>query len=151
MLNGAPSEYFYQTDLKKNPDTTWNIITNALNNKYNIGADTPSKTIFGLAKAHAHTVIGAFTLKDTNGKVAARLLRIRNPWAKDVYTGPWNDADSKWTAAFKAQVPYAKDANDGGFYIDVSDFVNGFTYFSVNYVHDNWAHSKYEVLNDNGA
>ena len=25
-----------------------------------------------------------------------KLIRIRNPWGAETYTGPWRDADSRW-------------------------------------------------------
>jgi hypothetical protein len=73
-----------------------------LANKYLVGVDTSSSPPFSLGESHAYSVLGTYPLKDSNGNVVYRLLRIRNPWATDSYSGPWKDGDSRWTAAFKA-------------------------------------------------
>lgn len=99
---------------------------------------------------HAYSVVGAYELKDVYGNVQKRLFRIRNPWGQDVYSGPWNDADtSRWTTAYKSQVPYV-NSNDGYFFIEPSDFVNTFSYFQVNYFTDSWKVNYYERKNDDG-
>jgi len=49
---------------------------------------------------------------------------VRDPHGTDAkYTGPWNDNDTRWTAAFKAQVPYVQNINDGIFFMDERDVV----------------------------
>ena len=127
------------------------MITDAVAHKYLIGVDTNGSTLFGLPGSHAYTVMGAYPIKDAAGKVVARLMHVRNPWAMDYYSGPWNDGDTtRWTAANKAQVPYV-NGNDGSFFIEVADFVKAFYYFQIGYVHDDWNRSYYEVTNDNGA
>jgi len=80
--------------------------------------------------------------------VIARLYHIRNPWNVDKYTGPWNDTDSRWTPALRAQVPYINNTNDGGFFIEEKEFVYAFNYFTLGYIRDGWNNSYYEVLND---
>lgn len=75
---------------------------------------------------------------------------MRNPWGTDTFNGPWSDSDSRWTAAYKAQVPYS-NSNDGFFFIEASDFVNGFSYFQVNFFSDNWNVNYYERKNDDGS
>lgn len=97
-----------------------------------MGCDTPSSTMYSLVAGHAHTILDYWTLKDVFGNVQYRLLRIRNPWGSDSYTGPWSDGDSRWTTWYKSQVPYA-NSNEGNFFMEVSDFVKAFYYFTVNY------------------
>jgi len=89
-------------------------------------------------------------LKDSKGKVVYRLYQIRNPYNTDVYNGPWSDNDGKWTDSFKSQVPYVKNTNDGAFFMEEHDFVNAYSYFSINHVHDDYVHSWYEQTGDNG-
>lgn len=101
--------------------------------------------------SHAYSVLGAYQLKDTNGNVVHTLFRVRNPWGYDVYTSQWADKGSAWTSAYKAQVPYSENTNDGIFFIEDTDFVNAFYYYQIGYVHDNYAHSYYSKTNDNGA
>lgn len=76
------------------------------------------------------------------------MLRVRNPWNTDNYSGPWGDSSSLWTAEYKAQVPYKSNYNDGVFFIDQDSFKTGFYYYQINHVHNDWSHSYYEVVGD---
>jgi hypothetical protein len=118
---------------------------------YLVGCDTSSSTEFNLPEGHAYTILGTYNLTDTTGAVAHRLYRVRNPWGIDVYNGPWCDGSSLWTDAYKAQVPYVYNTNDGAFFIEDKDLVNAFYYYQIGYVHDDYAHSYYSKTNDTGA
>lgn len=113
--------------------------------------DTSSSSLYNLPRSHAYTVLGTYYLKDTNGNVVQRLYRVRNPWAIDMFNGPWCDSSSLWTEAYKAQVPYASNKNDGAFFISDADFVKSFYDYQIAYVHDDYAHSYYSKTGDNGA
>lgn len=129
MINGAPATFYYFSKLNYNTDTVWNMLNDALAKQYLIGVDTTSSTLFGLGASHAYTVMGAYPIKDTNNNVVARLIHVRNPWNIDSFSGPWSDGSSQWTDAYKKQVPYINNKNDGGFFIEVSDLVRAFYYF----------------------
>ena len=90
------------SSISYNADTAWNDITAALAKNYLVGCDTGSSSRFSLPASHAYTVMGAYQLKDTSGRVVQRLYRVRNPWGTDVYNGPWSDGSSLWTSAYKA-------------------------------------------------
>ena len=97
--------------------------------------------------SHAYSLIGAYTLKDKSGKVAHKLYMIRNPWGRDhgLWSGPWNDKDTKnWTEEFKKQVPY-KDEEDGFFFVEDKDFVKAFNGFTISYYSNDKHSSHYEV------
>lgn len=68
---------------------------------------------------------------------------MRNPWARELYKGPWADNDPRWTAEIKKQVPYI-NANDGSFFMSPEDFIKGFRYFTVTYYVDGNTVSYYE-------
>ncbi len=119
-------------------NSAWTTISNALAKGNLVGVDTSSAyNPYGLAAGHAHSILGVYLLKDQYGTVKNRLYRIRNPWGTDSYTGPWNDADTRWTALYKSQVPYVK-ANDGFFFMEDSDLIKGFYYFTINYFNKGW-------------
>ena len=80
--------------------TAYSYISSALSSNYLVGVDTASSPPYGLVAGHAHTVVGAYQLKDQYGNVQYSMVRIRNPWGIDSYTGPWCDGDSRWTAAY---------------------------------------------------
>ena len=55
------------------------------------GSDTTYNS-YNLPNGHAYSLLGAYAIKDSNGNVVNRLLRIRNPWGNDHnYNGTWND------------------------------------------------------------
>ena len=57
----------------------------------------------GLPGGHAYTVLGAAELKLDDGSVI-ELVKMRNPWGNEAYTGPWSDSDSVWTDGYRAQL-----------------------------------------------
>lgn len=137
-LSGAPGRQLQFSSVGYNAATVWNEVTSALRANYLIGVNTAAATKYSLPGSHAYTVLGAYELKDTNGNVVHRLYRVRNPWSTDNFNGPWADSSSLWTAAFKAQVPYASNAYDGAFFIADTDFVLGFSYIEIGLAHDDW-------------
>ena len=78
-----------------------------------------------LVTGHAYTLLGIQELKK-NGKVVEQLIKLRNPWGKEQYNGPWNDKDPQWTDDFKKQA-HMTIADDGIFYIPLKDFKMAFT------------------------
>ena len=47
---------------------------------------------YGLVGSHAYTLLGAADLKEGN-KTVHKLIKVRNPWGHEMYTGPWRDDD----------------------------------------------------------
>jgi hypothetical protein len=80
------------------------------------------------------------------------LIRMRNPWDKEQYSGPYKDSDPFWNDAdYRAQVNMTK-ANDGLFFMDVASFKDGFGYFFVNHYNGGlWKHTQAESINDAGT
>ncbi len=80
----------------------WNILSTAFSKGYVADGAVGSSNLVGLPTGHAYTILGTYTLKDTAGTVTNRLIRIRNPWGQDVYTGNWHDGDTtRWTTLAK--------------------------------------------------
>lgn len=91
------------SSINNDPNQAWNLIVNAVNNGFLIGADTSSSPPFGMVGGHAYSVVSTHEIKDSTGVVRNRLFRIKNPWGQDVYNGPWNDGDTaRWTTFNKA-------------------------------------------------
>jgi len=62
----------------------------------------------GIAMSHAYSMLAAFTMTDASN-VAHKMLLLRNPWGTTGYSAGWNHADTAWTDALVAQVPYSID------------------------------------------
>lgn len=86
----------------------------------------------GLPGKHAYTVLGTHRLIDCNGNEIEQLVKLRNPWAKEKYTGPWNDNDSNWTEEFFNQVNHTNN-DDGVFFMPMINYKEGFdgSYFAM--------------------
>lgn len=54
-----------------------------------------------LVTGHSYTLLGIQELTE-GGEVVHQLIKLRNPWGKEQYQGPWNDKDEQWTEEFKA-------------------------------------------------
>ena len=64
-----------------------------------------------------------------------RLVKVRNPWGSEVYSGPWCDECAEWddvSQEVKDSLSFTS-ANDGVFYISVEDYHLGFTGTSINF------------------
>lgn len=71
---------------------------------------------YGLVTGHLYTVLGSHTL--SNG---AELVKMRNPWGVEKYNGPYNDNDTRWSDALKAEVNLVS-ADDGIFWMELEGF-----------------------------
>lgn len=140
VLTGAPS-YRY-TSSSQSESELWDILKKADDNKYVLTAASMDG-LYGLAKGHAYSLIGVYEIKSSTGSIVERLVHMRNPWKSESYNGPWRDGDSIWTTAYKAQVPY-KSGNDGNFFIPLSYFKSGFSYYTLTYYKDDFEVSYYE-------
>ena len=98
MLLGAPYESFYQADYTA--DEIWTLIRagearNAMitTGSYLGDGNDQLNNRNGVPYAHAFTVLQTLTLKDG----AIKLVKIRNPWNFEFYSGDWSDQSHKWT------------------------------------------------------
>jgi hypothetical protein len=86
----------------KTGDQAFSEIQAAKNRGFLVGCDTSGSSLYGLATSHAYMVLGTYEIKSTSGATVAKLLRVRNPWNIDTYSGPWCDSCSDWTDAYRA-------------------------------------------------
>ena len=99
----------------------------------------------GVISGHAYSLISIHEIKK-NGK-PVRLLKLRNPWGTGEWTGDWSDNSPLWTPQLRQDVGCV-EADDGAFYIELSDYVQHFSWTSVccdsnpgKYVHSSIYHS----------
>mmetsp|Transcript_90420 Transcript_90420/g.165901 ORF Transcript_90420/g.165901 Transcript_90420/m.165901 type:complete len:896 (-) Transcript_90420:166-2853(-) len=72
----------------------------------------------GLVGGHAYSVL---KVVEACGN---QLVLCRNPWGTGEWTGKWSDRSDAWTDEMLAAVgPKFKRADDGGFFMDIADFV----------------------------
>lgn len=79
-------------------NTIWQILS-ASTAPYNAISGGVLKSIHGLKAGHIYTILDTQEI-DSNGK-KERVIKLRNPWSKESYTGPWSDNDPRWNDQIK--------------------------------------------------
>jgi hypothetical protein len=93
-LTGMPTHNFPLTRLKYSDDKLFGVISNWDKKRYVMGASC-QHSIHNLVPNHAYSLIGAYEVKDNRGAVH-KLFKMRNPWGKERYNGPFSDDDTKF-------------------------------------------------------
>ena len=130
MLTGAPSERYHHTD--KTALEVWDLIREAEANGNMLSSSTPGTTNtktsdLGIVGNHVYTIL------DTSEAFGKRLIRMRNPWGRETYSGPWRDDDaSNWDLGLRYLVDYA-DENEGIFWIDYLTYHSEFLSTTVHF------------------
>lgn len=60
------------------------------------GTGVETSSTFGLISGHVYTLLDIVQLEG-----GPTLAKLRNPWSKERYIGPWSDDDSRWTDAWR--------------------------------------------------
>jgi calpain-5 len=103
---------------------------------YREGAASEAKLDNGLLAGHAYSVLDVknpVTEKGFLGLIGNKrqvLLKVRNPWGEQEWTGAWSDGAPEWTAAIRKQLKH-EVKNDGIFWMDMVDFFANFNRLSV--------------------
>lgn len=93
---------------------------------------------YNFVTGHVYTILG--TVKLTGGP---QLVKVRNPWGSEKYSGPFSDDSSKWTAAWKKEAGWV-DADDGKFFMPVDVFKRAYTTY-VTLMYQDWKTARKEV------
>lgn len=59
--------------------------------------------IAGLSSGHAYSLLDIKELTWSDGTLAHRIAKMRNPWNKEDYRGKWSDFDPAWSEEWKKQ------------------------------------------------
>lgn len=82
------------------------------------------KSATGLYSGHAYSVTGIEQLRGTQH----HLMRLRNPWGKSEWNGPWSDGSKEWDSvpdSVKREIDFEK-LEDGEFWISFEDWLKNF-------------------------
>ena len=105
-LYGAPVKEM--THKNYTADTLWKEIQDAITrgDVTTVGSPgTPTgshdeKQANGISYNHAFTLLGLKEVTDAAGN-KIKLVKIRNPWGAEEYTGDYSDKSTKWTPALR--------------------------------------------------
>lgn len=145
-LTGAPADQYDHNefnaqeifDIIKEAEAAGNMVSAST-------ADAPggntARSARGIVQDHVYTVLGVI---EAEGE---QLLRIRNPWGEESYSGSWSDDSNLWTDSIRSKVEYV-DENDGVFFIDYITFHQEIAVTSVSYDTTNLKQAYYLVEDD---
>lgn len=144
-LSGAPYTSYGHSDYSQ--DEIWAHLHDADGNDKIIqvntnGSNNDYTDWQGLVNGHAYTVLGCVEL--TSGD---KLVKMRNPWASELYTGAWCDKCSEWNDVTKDEAGWV-DADDGMFFMSISAFHTTFDYTHVTEDVGDWSSDHFLMLND---
>ncbi|XP_049332708.1 calpain-9 [Astyanax mexicanus] len=95
------------------------------------------KNELGILFKHAYTVTGLETVRTKYGPV--ELVRVRNPWGKVEWEGPWSDSKGvEWRSVSREEHQRLDRVavEDGEFWMSVSDFRQNFEVMEVCHLSD---------------
>lgn len=95
------------------------------------------RPLYNLEPSHDYSLIGAYELD------GHKVLKMRNPWHSEKYTGPWSDKDKRWTPELRKQVGSVVE-NDGIFFFPAEDFMKAFRSIDIGYYDENWKQVTYK-------
>ncbi|KAM6977912.1 calpain-2 catalytic subunit-like [Aplochiton taeniatus] len=124
--------------LGKAPPFLFQIIQRALGKGALLGCsisitnsdDSEKTTPLKLVKGHAYSITGAEEVHMRGTPV--ELVRIRNPWGKVEWSGPWSDDSEEWDAVLpeeKTKLDYS--AEDGEFWMAYSELLKQFSKLEI--------------------
>ncbi|XP_061645943.1 calpain-1 catalytic subunit-like isoform X2 [Phyllopteryx taeniolatus] len=124
--------------LDKPPSQLFQIIRRALKLGSLLGCsiditnayEKEATTNLQLVKGHAYSVTGAEEVHFRGTLVP--LVRIRNPWGKVEWAGPWSDGSSEWkyvNGQDKSKLNHV--AEDGEFWMSYLDFIRQFSMLEI--------------------
>ncbi|XP_075194082.1 calpain-2 catalytic subunit-like [Anomaloglossus baeobatrachus] len=124
-FSGGVSEKFINA-----PDGLFQKIQTALRQKSFVGCNStaPDQSGFSasISRKHLYSIIRVEEV--TYGETKEQLIKIRNPYGNEEWTGKWNDKSEEWN---KLDPLIRKDLNsqkeDGEFWMPFSEFVKEFT------------------------
>jgi len=142
-LTGAPTRIVWNDD----PEL-WDLIVDAVKNDYLLTAGAADEDQMdkyfqtqGMVVGHAYTLLGCYEV------LGEKLVKVRNPWGKGEWEGPWGDKDPIWnklSLAEKAEIGYL-DKDDGSFFMSFELFKHIYSDTQICMVHDDYIYTSCEI------
>ena len=78
------------------------------------------------------------------------MIKMRNPWASELYHGPWCDDCDEWNTT-GADTVTRTAADDGVFFMDLDTYMTTFdvTHFTRDTSEAGWSEDHFLMLDDN--
>ncbi|CAE7642131.1 sol [Symbiodinium sp. CCMP2592] len=133
ILTGWPCEAIQFEKEEFDADILWATVCTSRDAKFLMTVSTRSNKsrseedirAAGLVPNHAYSLIDVFDVLDSRGD-RLRLLKIRNPHAKDRWRGSWSETSHLWTPELREQLGCQKASQAGMFFMCFGDFLRWF-------------------------
>ncbi|XP_008311285.1 calpain-3b isoform X2 [Cynoglossus semilaevis] len=133
-FTGGVTEFF---DLDEAPKELYSIMRKGLQRGSLMGcaidvtsaSEMESRTQQGLIRGHAYSIIGLEECDQVAKDTKIRLIRLRNPWGRVLWKGPWNATSNEWSTISIADKENLKKqtVESSEFWMSFTDFKRNFT------------------------
>eukprot|EP00106_Octopus_bimaculoides_P008704 XP_014776146.1 PREDICTED: calpain-A-like [Octopus bimaculoides] len=136
LLTGGVSEYIRFEDV--DPAEIFELLSRmqAMNSMFSCailgpGETTEGKTKEGLFTIHAYCLIKLAKVQYQGKEVG--LVKLRNPWGKKEWNGPWSDSSEEWNGLTEEERKRTnlEVKDDGEFWMDIHDLVKHFSFVDM--------------------
>lgn len=147
-LAGSPSDY--QVHNRVSMEQIWSSLVEHDSNDDLIFFNTPvwpdgaATNACGLATGHTYVVLSAVQL--SNG---ARLVKLRNPWGKELYSCAYSDNSQRWTPELRREAGATEKAEDDGvFFMKIEDYYRYGLVTVISYDTTSWSEDHFLMFDD---
>ncbi|KAM0244207.1 hypothetical protein ACHAP5_006507 [Fusarium lateritium] len=125
LTGGVTSELFTTDILDK--EYFWTEELMKVNKEFLFGCNTG---IWGRGWGERKGIVElhAYSIQKTVEIDGKRLLKLKNPWGKGEWTGPWSDGSKEWTAEWLQKLDH-RFGDDGDFWISYDDLLKKYQAF----------------------
>ncbi|KAM3861055.1 LOW QUALITY PROTEIN: calpain-3b [Diretmus argenteus] len=133
-FTGGVTEFF---DLSEAPENLYKIMRKALERGSLMGCSIDalstsameSRTDLGLVRGHAYSITGLQECDEVKKDTKIRLIRLRNPWGRVLWKGPWRADSKEWAMISTADRDNLKKqtVQESEFWMSFDDFKRHFT------------------------
>lgn len=136
-FTGGISESIDLRKIRSSPGDLFDVMYAMMQKSSMMACDIQSQTVAttpesnGLYKGHAYSITNVIRL--TSKDETLRLLRLRNPWGKNEWLGPWSDRSLDWQAIpdqVKQEIGM-QVKREGEFWMSFEDFLMNFDFLWV--------------------
>ena len=136
---------YFNKDKKENnrSEELWEKLQKAFKKKYVLTAGTANAELVGkkgLDPGHDYTLINVYKVDDN-----VKLVKLKNPYGNNEYTGDWSDYSDKWTPELKKQCDFKEEGEEGIFYFPYRDFLEYFDVIHISKVEENYKTTYFKV------
>nr|XP_043905693.1 calpain-3b isoform X1 [Solea senegalensis] len=133
-FTGGVTEFF---DLAEAPKDLYSIMRKALERGSLMGcsidvvsaSELETRTAQGLIRGHAYSIIALEECDEVAKDSRIRLIRLRNPWGRVLWKGPWNASSEEWSTISIADKENLKKqtVESSEFWMSFDEFKRNFT------------------------